>query len=308
MIKKVLIVGSGGFIGTHLFSHFENLENFEAYGCDLHPKTAPLARYFSVNNPIPDYSSIFRSQNFDYCINASGSGNVAYSFIQSLQDFNLNVSNVIALLDAIKQNAPKCKFLNFSSAAVYGNPERIPTDETSEIKSLSPYGVHKFISETICKEYYNFFQIRTCSMRVFSAFGPGLKKQLFWDIYSKASQSKNNEVELWGTGDETRDFIFIDDIVQAADLIIQNDFFSGTSLNVANGIETTVRHAAACLLKNTYPGRILKFNGKQKEGDPQRWQADISILKSFGYSPRFGVEQGLVHYADWIKRFHNLNS
>ena len=93
------------------------------------------------------------------------------------------------ILVAIRDRNSSCKFINFSSAAVYGNPKFLPITENSVCKPLFPYGFHKLQSELLLTEYYNFFGLKTCSLRVFSAYGPLLKKQLFWDLYQKAIQN-----------------------------------------------------------------------------------------------------------------------
>ena len=111
------------------------------------------------------------------------------SFKDPLFDFNLNVFNVFKILEAIKLFNDKCKFVNLSSAAVYGNPDILPIIETSTILPISPYGFHKSISETIVKEYYSVYKIQSISLRVFSVYGEYLKKQLFWDLYNKILNS-----------------------------------------------------------------------------------------------------------------------
>ena len=99
----------------------------------------------------------------------------------------------------------------------------MPIKESSPIRPLSPYGFHKAMAEKLCEEYYTFFGIATCSLRIFSAFGPGLRKQLLWDIYNKSKSL--NSIELFGTGNESCDYIYIDDIVRAIELVIRKSLF-----------------------------------------------------------------------------------
>jgi len=77
-----------------------------------------------------------------------------------------------SVLEAIRKHSPSCKFISISSAAVYGNPEVLPVSESSKVKPLSPYGWHKHYTEMICGEFYTYFKIPTCSVRIFSAYGP----------------------------------------------------------------------------------------------------------------------------------------
>ena len=94
----------------------------------------------------------------------------------------LNVSNVFKQLDAIRKFQPGCKYINLSSAAVYGNPESLPISEDHHLDPISPYGNHKKMAEEVCADFYTNYRIPTCSLRIFSAYGAGLQKQLFWDL------------------------------------------------------------------------------------------------------------------------------
>lgn len=294
---KIVIIGSKGFIGSHCTAHYLS-KGYEVIGCDIYEVNEPNYKSFeSLNN---DFSSLFIDNDIDYCINAAGSANVSYSYEFPEKDFELNVSLVINILGAIKTFCPKCKFINFSSAAVYGNPTSLPIKEESELKPLSPYGYHKLLSEKLLNEYHYFFSLRTCSLRVFSAYGPGLKKQLFWDIYKKTLT--NNKVNLFGNGDESRDFIYISDLVHAVDCVIEKADFKGETINIASGIETRVDRAAQLLLKYYNKDATLTFNGNQKSGDPKNWRADISVLKSFGFKVTVPIEKGVEHYALWLKK------
>lgn len=298
---KILVIGSKGFIGSNICKYYSSSKQVELWECDVLTSSIYTDNYFYVNASQPKYETIFKKQQFDICINASGSGNVSLSFNAPLNDFILNSFNVCKILDAIRLNNPKCKFVNFSSAAVYGNPSQLPIAENYEIKPLSPYGFHKSVTEKLCTEYYYFFKIRTCSLRVFSAYGPGLRKQLFWDIFQK-SKAEGNLIELFGTGNETRDFIYIDDLCESINDVINNAPFKGECVNIASGIETDISTAADCLIQYLYPDKKIQFNGQSKKGDPLNWKADISYLKKFGFSPKISIKDGLLKYAEWVTK------
>ena len=239
---KILVIGSKGFIGSSICKFYSENDSVELWQCDVFENTDNDPRYFSINSSDINFENIFRLQSFDICINAAGSGNVGLSFDNPLYDFESNTYGVIKILEAIRMLDSKCRFINFSSAAVYGDPKNLPIRENSEIKPLSPYGFNKAMAEHICKEYFAFFGIKTCNLRVFSAYGPGLKKQIFWDIYQKFKLAKN-EIEMFGTGEETRDFIYIDDLVNAIDIIINKSPFQGECINVASGSEVNIADA-----------------------------------------------------------------
>lgn len=295
---KILIIGSKGFIGSHCVEYF-SLQH-EVWECDVVlDYTNP--HYISIDSVDSDFLEIFRQHKFDVCINCSGAANVPFSLEKPFNDFRLNTLNVYKLLEAIRLHCPECKFITMSSAAVYGNPESLPIRVDSTLKPVSPYGYHKVYAEQICEEYNRFWGIKTCCVRIFSAFGPGLKKQLFWDMYRKFITQ--DEIVLWGTGRESRDFIYIRDLVLAVDLAIQNSDFENEKINVANGMETTIQEVANTFVKVLNTDKTVAFNGAERKGDPINWVADISKLKSWGYEPQFTIEQGIKEYIEWIKKY-----
>jgi UDP-glucose 4-epimerase len=293
---NILVIGSQGFIGSHCVAFFSGL-GYKVLGCDIHK--IDVENYIQLNSISNNFNQLIGDYNFNYCINAAGSANVNYSFEYPEKDFELNVSLVINLLGALKNHSPNCKFINFSSAAVYGNPDSLPIIENAGTKPLSPYGYHKLLSEKLLYEYYKFFGLKTCSLRVFSAFGEGLKKQLFWDLYQKSKLS--DTINLFGTGEESRDFIYIKDLVSAVYLIMQHAKFEGESFNIANGAEITVREAASVFLKGIEWNGKLNFSGEIKAGDPRNWRADIKKISTFGYVQKFTFKEGIQNYCQWLK-------
>ena len=184
---RILIIGSEGFIGKNCRDYFLSL-NYTVSCCDIVEKSEE--NYFRLTSTAPDFDSVFQFCLPDVCINASGSADVSFSIEHPEKDFELNVKNVGRILEAIKNRIPTCRFINISSAAVYGNPKSLPIKESDPTNPLSPYGINKLKSEKLLNEYFQKYGLRTCSLRIFSAYGPGLKKQLFWDIYQKALKEK----------------------------------------------------------------------------------------------------------------------
>ena len=294
---KILIVGSKGFIGSHLVNYFQNREH-DVWQCDV-VADYTTKQYIQIDASNSDFNAVFASKSFDVCINCSGAASVPDSLKHPYRDFLLNTANVYALLNAIHTHCHSCKFINMSSAAVYGNPQTLPVTESAMIAPMSPYGRHKLMAELICKEFAEEYGVSTCSLRIFSAFGNGLCKQIFWDMNRKMTNT--TESVFYGTGDESRDFIHIQDIVQVVDLVIKNADFKGEAINVANGKATTIREAANLFANlKGYKGEII-FNGFVREGDPRFWQADISVLKSWGYKQTINLEQGLKNYIQWAE-------
>lgn len=294
---RILVVGSEGFIGKHLLQYFSEKTDTECWGCDVVTEYN-RERYILVDSTNSDYNEIFEEREFDVCINCSGAASVPDSFKHPLRDYNLNTANVAKMLEAIRKHQPGCRFINLSSAAVYGNPLRLPVSETDACRPLSPYGHHKLMAEKLCEEYHHFFNLNTCSVRIFSAYGPGLKKQLLWDIYQKTLAG--NIIELSGTGNETRDFVYIDDILSSLETIINRGAFSASVYNVAGGKEVAVKEIVINLLNGlNYKGEI-SFSGLQRSGDPLYWLADISQIMKLGYAPNTTIQEGIKKYIGWL--------
>ncbi len=292
---NIVIIGIKGFIGSHCSNYFKS-QGHHVIGCDIIDSNEE--NYFSINSLENNFTKLFENGQVDYCINAAGSANVSYSYEFPEKDFELNVSLVINILAAIKSHCISCKFINFSSAAVYGNPIQLPIKENSELRPLSPYGYHKMLSEKLLLEYHRFFNLKTCSLRVFSAYGPGLRKQLFWDIFQKTRL--NTSINLFGTGQESRDFIYISDLVSAVDCIMAKAEFKGEAINIASGDETSIFKVANEFLNQLSINQKLIFSGAEKSGDPKNWRADISLLKDFNFSPMTSINEGVKKYANWL--------
>lgn len=294
---KILIIGSKGFIGSHCVDFYK--ENNEVWECDVVADYSNK-NYIWIDAVDSDYLEIFQNHKFDVCINCSGAANVPFSLEKPYNDFKLNTLNVFKLLEAIRLYNTDCKFVTMSSAAVYGNPESLPIVTSQKNAPVSPYGYHKVYAERICEEYSRFWGIKTCCVRIFSAYGPGLKKQLFWDMYNKFCN--NDVIELWGTGKESRDFIYISDLIRAVDLVISNCDFAGNKVNLANGSQTTIREVADTFVKVLGANKIVRFNGVERKGDPINWEADISDLRNWGYTQQVQLEEGIQQYIEWLKK------
>lgn len=292
---RAIVVGASGFIGQNVTQRLQTDQR------DVLP-VGGESRIESTPADAAGWRDLFATHGpFDVCINCAGRAHVGRSISDPLQDFSGNSQLVFWLLDAIRQNCSDCRFLNISSAAVYGTPERLPIEESQALRPISPYGWHKRIAEQICEEYSICYGLRTCSVRGFSVYGPGLRKQLFWELAARTRQP--GRLELYGTGLETRDFIYIDDFVDALIAVLESAEFYGECINVASGTPTSIQSAATLFLKAFGYDDPPVFSGATKSGDPTAWHADITKLASLGFHPRIPFEQGIEATAKWIKSF-----
>lgn len=297
---NIIVIGSEGFIGSNLVDFFikkgHNLTGIDS----ATPKNQVSYRYIRVLSFNYNLDDLIGSFIPDVLIFAGGSASVQLSLEQPYLDFEANVLSVSKLLESLKKINTSCKFIHFSSAAIYGNPINLPIKESDIISPLSPYGWHKYQSEVLCKEYHVCYNIPTCSLRPFSVYGPGQKKMLFWDLYQKVTNSSHN-IELFGTGDETRDFIFIDDLLDVVDLILNNGDFKGESYNIASGTESKIRDVAMLFVQELNKNLILNFNNLKRDGDPLNWKADVSKIEKLGFARKMNIDNGIKKYISWLK-------
>jgi UDP-glucose 4-epimerase len=296
---RVIIIGSTGFIGEHLSNYYKEI-GYGVWEADILPVVSGKKEYFRIDPANPNFDTVFSKTKFDLCVNCSGAASVPGSIADPFRDYHLNTFNVFKMLESIKKFQDRCRYINLSSAAVYGNPQFLPVREDFDTNPLSPYGFHKFQAELICKEFTELFGIPTCSLRIFSVYGPGLKRQIFWDLFKKVE--KGVPFSLYGTGNESRDFIYISDLARAIDLVVKYSDFNADVLNVANGEEILIKDAVSTFIKLFRSNVTYSFSGESRKGDPVNWKADINRLKSMGYNSLVNLETGLQLYIEWITK------
>jgi UDP-glucose 4-epimerase len=180
---------------------------------------------------------------------------------------------------------------------VYGDPQVLPVSEAQPPAPLSPYGYHKLLGEILAEEFTRLYALPTASVRIFSAYGPGLRRQVVWDICARALAT--GALQLRGTGQESRDFIHAADVAGALATLIERAPFQGERYNVASGRETTIASLAALLLEALGVKAMPEFDGVATPGDPRNWRADTSKLSALGFSPSIALEDGLRSVAAW---------
>jgi UDP-glucose 4-epimerase len=301
-MSRVLITGVTGFIGRYTARQFSEA-GWTVIGLGTRPlENSPrqdLAIYHSLKLPSAELSALIKSWQPDVCIHCAGRASVDLSVSDPASDFQSGVSLTFSLLDALRNHAAHCQLLLLSSAAVYGDPEHLPITESHLTRPISPYGFHKLMSEQLCQEFFQLYQLPTASVRIFSAYGPGLRRQVLWDICRKALI--HGKVQLRGTGQESRDFIHARDVAQALLLLVQNASFEGEVYNLANGVETTIRTLGESVLKSLNLNISLEFDGEKSLGSPCNWQADTGRIKALGFNPQVPLEQGIEVFSQWCR-------
>jgi UDP-glucose 4-epimerase len=302
MKKTVLVTGVAGFIGRYVTRYFAD-QGWQVVGVDNHPPEnvalANLTAYHRCHLPSTEFPSILQTAQPQVCIHCAGRASVGLSITDPSADFYASTAVTFEVLNALRLYAPSCRFLFLSSAAVYGSPTVLPISEEVSPYPISPYGFHKWQGEQLCQEFTQVYGVPTASVRIFSAYGPGLRRQVLWDICQKALTQSH--LALQGTGEESRDFIHALDIAQALYLLATIAPMHGEVYNLGTGSELTIAHLTNLLLKTLGCGKIPDFDGIIPLGTPKNWRADISKLQALGFEAKVPIEKGIETFAHWCR-------
>ena len=254
-----------------------------------------------------DLSSIIRDFAPDAIVHAAGTASVGASFATPLDDLRASLLSWANVLDSVRRSGAQPLLLFPSSGAVYGQLEQIPVREDASLQPISPYGFHKVACELLAREYASCFGQRILVCRLFSLFGEHQRRLLIWELFRQFA-GREDVVWLQGTGDETRDYLYADDMVAAILLLIDSQIKDAApggfqAVNVTSGVETRVLDLAKQLGRLVAPQKEIRCRGVERSGDPQRWQADISALRSLipDWNPQ-SLAEGLAScVAGWQK-------
>ena len=300
-MKEILVTGAFGFIGRHV-AKAASQNGYYVVGLGHGSWGREEWRHWGLSdwrNAEVDVESLITYAGLpDTIIHCAGSGSVAFSVTNPVQDFRRTVDGTLSVLEFIRINSPGTRLVLPSSAGVYGVVEQLPISTGARLNPASPYGVNKKIAEELCKSYSQHFGLRASIVRLFSVYGRGLRKQLLWDACVKLS---NENGTFFGTGVETRDWIHVDD---AAKLLLTAVDHASSDCPIANGgtgSGVPIRDVLAALSSALGYRGTLEFNGLVRSGDPQHYIADISESLEWGWKPERDLTSELKNYADWFK-------
>jgi nucleoside-diphosphate-sugar epimerase len=185
-----------------------------------------------------------------------------------------------------------------SSSSVYGDAERYPTSERDRPQPLSPYGVTKLAAEHLCGLYAACFGVPTVSLRYFTVYGPGQRPDMAFTRFAKAAV-RGDEITVYGSGEQIRDFTFVDDVVEANLLAATRDVPPGTVLNVAGGSHTSVNEVLQVF--EVLAGSKLSVRRVEAiAGDVQRTGGDTAAIRSvLGWQPTVTLREGIERQFNW---------
>lgn len=231
----------------------------------------------------------------------AGGSSVGLSIARPFEDFSRTVTSTARLLEWLRSFAPESRLVVASSAAVYGADHAGPIGEDAALAPMSPYGHHKLMMEQLCRSYARSFGVRCTVVRLFSVYGPNLRKQLLWDICSRLS-SAEQPLNLGGTGAEIRDWTDVRDVVRLLARVAEEMGQDGFRvINGGSGRGTSVADIVNGLIRNWGRNTVVRYSGVARPGDPVSLLADDRRLRDMNFDWRLPLERGLADYVEWFR-------
>ena len=198
----------------------------------------------------------------------------------------------MSILEAIKDSNSECQLWFSSSVAVYGKTTKNIQSEDDICFPISKYGVSKLMGEEHIKYYSRVYNLNVGSFRIFSTFGPGLKRQVVYDILMKL---KNNpkKLKLFGSGKEGRDICFIDNQVDRMQFVSNAVVPKGDVFNIGSGKISTISEIAINIINILKKKTIVEFTDQKRSFDGVQWIADTSKIENIGYEKNESLYEGL---------------
>jgi UDP-glucose 4-epimerase len=303
----VWITGANGFIARHLARELADRgQTVDGIGYGA-PQDA-AKRYWGyrscLNGEIdaPNLQAFAAKTDLPTIIyHLAGGSSVGASIAQPHADFSRTVTATEQLLDWVRVNAPQCRIVTASSAAVYGYQNLGPIAEMARLDPMSPYGQHKRMMEQLCQSYANAFGVQSIVLRLFSVYGPTLRKQLLWDLCNRL-QDGNRRLVLGGTGSEARDWTHVRDVARLLAVLPGYDVAAPYHvLNGGSGVGTSVAQVAGSVIDSWGDGLSVGFSGQSRAGDPTSLISDSTRLKALGFEWTTGLDAGVNEYVQWFK-------
>jgi UDP-glucose 4-epimerase len=234
----------------------------------------------------------------DVVIHLAGGSLVGPSIAHPGEDFRRTVQAMQHLLEWLRLANPVARVVLASSAAVYGNGHIQPIPETAAYAPTSPYGTHKAMAEMLCRSYGRQYGMPIALVRLFSVYGPGLRKQLVWDLGRRLVAGEQN-IELGGTGQEQRDFVFIDD---AANILVDAVAHAAPGVPAFNGCSGRAASIAevARIAAARAPSVTLSFSGESRAGDPSYLVGNPAQARTASLNATTALEDGIARTVAWI--------
>lgn len=314
-MSKILVTGAAGFIGSQLCAKLL-AEGYEVIGLDC------FDDYYDRAQKKSNLAGLLKQKNFTFLAEDILKADLKKILDQVESVFHLaarpgvraswgknfevylrqNIQATQALLEECKERKLE-KFVYASSSSVYGDCRELPVTEKAVPQPVSPYGVSKLAAEHLVYLYWKNFQVPTVSLRYFTVYGPGQRPDMAFHRFLKNARL-GQPLEVFGSGEQSRDFTFITDAVAATYKALKAEV-AGRVFNIGGGHRATVKQVIetiALIIKQS-EGKGIKIEHKPPQaGDVGHTWADTSAARTeLGFDPRTDLAAGLKAEYDWIK-------
>ena len=308
-----VVTGAAGFIGSHLCERLLQ-EGHSVIGVDAFTEYYPRA-VKEMNLSSPQKHARFRFMELDlaradlapvvaeadFIFHQAGQPGVRASWGK---EFGLyldhNIRATQQLLESVKDSRRLRRLVFASSSSVYGQTEDLPLREESLPRPYSPYGVTKLAAEHLCSLYYTNHGVPTVSLRYFTVYGPRQRPDMGFFRFIQAALD-DRPIAVYGDGEQTRDFTYVDDIVEANWLALGQPAV-GQIFNIGGGSRSSLNQVLASL-EDILAKSIRRERRPSQPGDVRHTWADLSRARSLlGFSPRVSLREGLSRQVEWLRK------
>ena len=305
--KKVLVTGGGGFIGSNLVKELIKkgnsitvLDNFmSGYRSNLDP--FPTVRI--IEGDIRNKSSVESAmEGAEVVFHLAASVGNKRSIDFPIIDAEINVIGTLNILEAARKEGVR-KIVTSSSAGVFGELKTLPIKEDHPIEPDSPYGCTKLCEEKLCLSYAKLYEIEAVCLRYFNVYGPNQRFDAYGNVIPifVFRMLRNESLLIYGDGEQTRDFVHVNDVVQANIKAADSYGVSG-AFNIASGTRVTINKLVEMISAES-SDKVTIEHVPERAGDVRHSLADISLAhKLLTYSPLVDLESGIEEYVEWAKK------
>jgi UDP-glucuronate 4-epimerase len=314
-MKKILITGGAGFIGSHLIDlllsenawHATVVDDFnDFYSPDIkrqnvsaHLKNPNFSLFETDIRDADSLKIIFEKQNFDCIVHLAARAGVRPSLSEPKLYAETNITGTLNLLELAKEFGVK-QFVFASSSSVYGMNSKIPFSEDDKVSNpLSPYAATKATGELLCHTFSHLYDIRTVCLRFFTVYGARQRPDLAIHYFSKLI-TEGKSIPVFGDGKTRRDYTYIDDIIQGVRAAIDYNQTKYEVFNLGES-ETTELSTLISLLESNLGKAAIIDRKPLQPGDVPLTFSDISKAKKLlNYNPQTKIEEGIRKFVDWF--------
>jgi len=303
--RRVLVTGGAGFVGGAVVRRLVDAGARVTVLDDLftgRAETIPTGAEF-VEGSVTDQTLVRDLVKRSTLVLHLAARNIIASTKNPRDDFETNIGGTLNILLAARESQPD-RVVYTSSASIYGNPRSIPINEEDEVAALSPYAVSKLSGELYCRAFYESYGLPVAAVRYSNIYGPGQRPDNpYCGVVSKflTNVSAAEPVQIHGDGEQTRDFTYVDDAVEATLLAAVHPRAEGEVFNVGTGIETSVNQLAYMI--GTAMGRPVEIEHIDRRDVDNIRRRVVNIEKArrmLRWAPQVTLQNGLARTAAWF--------